>query len=659
MIKSRTGFFLLTVSLIAAGLAACGAGSPQGPSKGTGDGATLASISITPVNAALAKNTDQQFVATGVYSDKSTRDLTKYVTWTSSDSSTAEIDSPGHVKGKKSGSATIKASSGDIEADTTVSVTDATLVSIAVTPTGGSIAKGTTQRFTAVGTFSDGTTQDLTASAVWTSSSQAVATVSSGLATAVSAGSTTITAASENISASATLTVTSVTLASISVTPTNPSIAKGTAQQFIATGTFSDNSVQDLTEGVSWSSSSTGVASISNDSGSRGAVTSVAVGSTTISATSGGISGSTTLTVTSATLVSIAVTPSSPSIAKGTAQQFVAIGTYSDGSTQTLTNSVAWESSNQAVATVSNAAGSQGAATSLAVGSTTVAASSGSISGSAALTVTSATLISIAVTPSNPSIAKGTAQQFAATGTYTDGSTQVLTNSVTWSSSSTGIATISNATGARGAATSVAVGSTTITATSGSVLGSTTLAVTSATLVSIAVTPSNPSIGAGTTQQFVATGAYTDGSTQVLTNSATWSSSSTGVATISNASGSKGLASGVAAGSASITATSGGVSGTTGLTVVAGTSALTLTWDAPTTYVDGSTLSSLTAVSSYRIYYGTSSLSYNKTVDVPNPGVSVVTYTLNLSAGTYYFAVTDLDISGQESSYSNEVWKTL
>ena len=90
-----------------------------------------------------------------------------------------------------------------------------------------------------------------------------------------------------------------------------------------------------------------------------------------------------------------------------------------------------------------------------------------------------------------------------------------------------------------------------------------------------------------------------------------------------------------------------------------GTTALTLTWDAPTTYIDGSALSSLSAISSYRIYYGTSSLSYTKTADVANAGLSVVTYTLNLAPGTYYFAVTAFDIAGQESSYSNEVSKTL
>ena len=95
---------------------------------------------------------------------------------------------------------------------------------------------------------------------------------------------------------------------------------------------------------------------------------------------------------------------------------------------------------------------------------------------SLALTVTSAvsaTLVSIAVTPANPSIAAGGAQQFTATGTYSDNSTQNLTSSVTWSSTNASVATIDGA----GLATAIAAGSTPIQATSGTITGSTTLAV--------------------------------------------------------------------------------------------------------------------------------------------------------------------------------------
>src|SRR5208282_66488 len=150
------------------------------------------------------------------------------------------------------------------------------------------------------------------------------------------------------------------------------------------------------------------------------------------------------------------------------------------------------------------------------------------------------------------SILLGASEPFVATGNFTSGSPQNLTASVTWSSSATTVATISNASGSQGLASSVGPGMTTIAATLNSITGSTTLTVTPTALVSISVTPTNPSIAAGTTEQFTATGKYSDGSTQNLTSTATWNSSATGVATITAG----GLATGVA-GSSTISATVG------------------------------------------------------------------------------------------------------
>lgn len=160
-------------------------------------------------------------------------------------------------------------------------------------------------------------------------------------------------------------------------------------------------------------------------------------------------------------------------------------------------------------------------ATAVSVGTSTITATSGSVSGSTVLTVTAPTLVSIAVTPANFTIAPGTTQQYTATGTYTDGSTKDISSSVSWSSSDTAIATISST----GLATAVAAGTTTISATSGTIVGSTTLTVGNPpTLSSIALTPASPSVPVGTSQQFTATGTYSDGSTQTLgATDVTWS----------------------------------------------------------------------------------------------------------------------------------------
>ncbi len=110
-------------------------------------------------------------------------------------------------------------------------------------------------------------------------------------------------------------------------------------------------------------------------------------------------------------------------------------------------------------------------------------------SAAATLTVNPATLVSIAVTPANPSITKGATQQFTATGTFSDSTTQVLSNAV-WASATPGVATIN----ATGLATGVGAGTSTISATVGSITGSTLLTVTPATYL---LNPSTTSLSFG------------------------------------------------------------------------------------------------------------------------------------------------------------------
>jgi trimeric autotransporter adhesin len=474
------------------------------------------------------------------------------------DGSSFTVTVPAHTPGDVTAVVT---NPGGLQATATFTYSDASLISVAVTPTSATLAKGQTQSFIATGTFTDSSARNLTSSVIWASSDTTKATIANtaganGLATAVgTGGSTTITASMNGVTSNtATLTVTAATLTSIAVTPGSASVPRGGTQQFTATGTFSDGTTQDLTATATWASNDTAVAA----NPPNGLATGANVGAVTITARLASVtSPGVMLTVTDATLTGIAISPTSPSIAIGTSQQFTAIGTYSDASTANITSSVPWQSSDRTKATIN-----AGKATGIATGNTTITASlNGVTSNTASLTVTAATLTSIAVTPANPVIAKGTTRQFTATGTFSDGTTQDLTTdpSLTWQSDTAGVATIASSGATKGQATAVAPGTARIIATRGSVSGSTVLTVTNASLASIAVTPANASIVKGATQQFAAMGAFTDGSTADLTSSVTWVSSNQGVATISNAVGSHGVATAVAPGTTAITATEGGV----------------------------------------------------------------------------------------------------
>ncbi len=641
---------------------------------------SLVSIAVTPASGSVYTGATLQYTATGTLSNGSTENLTNSVAWTSNNINDATVSGSGLATGVASGSATIRATSGLLSGSASLTVTaPPVLTSIAVTPSSPSVSVGSTQQFTATGTYSDSSTQNITSSVTWTSSASSVATIStSGLATVASTGSSIIRAALGSVSGSTGLTgvpqtakyvtftagdsgssVSSTTYlnnvqtgdliiifshwdnqavtgtASDSLgnvyTPVSGPITVGTTGRFQAwyaknvqggaigfTVTYSGRTTSLSVIDVAEYAGLDKTAPLDTYATAVGSGTTASIGPTPTSSSAPdtlvglfGFDGyaspytagtgftfrdydastfiedqqTTTIGTYTATaraqasfpwagyailfrnayqgtptLSSISVTPSNTSVGIGGTQQYTAIGTYSDGSTQNLTASVAWSSSNTAAASIS----SSGLATAVAAGTSTIKAVSGAVSGSTTLTVTAPpVLASISVTPVNATLSVGKTQQFTATGTYSDGSTQNITNSVAWSSSNIAAVTMSST----GLATAVTAGSATIGAVFGSVSGSTALTVTSApTLVSIAVTPTNPALGAGGTQQFTAMGTMSDGSTQNLTSSATWSSSNTTVATISTT----GLATAVATGSTMITAVSGAISGSATLSVPSG-----------------------------------------------------------------------------------------
>jgi hypothetical protein len=357
----------------------CGSGSTsQGPAK-------LSQIKIAPANQTIAKGTTLQLSATGYYADGTSHALGASVTWQTSQPAVATITTQGDVTGMGEGVAQLSAVYQGVTGSTSVNVGPPALLNLTVGPNQSSLPVGESEQLTATGNYSDGTVQNLTQSATWSSSAPGVAAITAGgLATAVTAGTSSLSATMTSITSSATLTVTSAALVSIAVTPGNASIAAGNTQQFAATGTYSDASAQNLTSTAAWSSSAPGVATITPG----GLATGVKTGQSSLSATLGSITGSAALAVTAPVLVSIAVTPGNASITVGTKQQFTATGTYSDASTQNLTSTAAWSSSAPSVATISDASGSQGLATTAGLGTTTMQATSGAINGSTPLTVT-------------------------------------------------------------------------------------------------------------------------------------------------------------------------------------------------------------------------------------------------------------------------------
>lgn len=269
-----------------------------------------------------------------------------------------------------------------------------------------------------------------------------------------------------------------------------------------------------------------------------------------------GIRSTTSATPPTKTLTSVSVSPTSANVETGSTQQFSATAQYSDGSTANVSSTATWAVGNPSIASIS----STGLVTGKGSGTTTVSASLGGMLASANLVVATvaAKVTSIAVTPSQQSVEVGHTQQFSATATFSDGTTQPITN-VTWSISPASVATISST----GLATGVAAGSATVSATYSGVTGTAQLTVNAKTVTALSVTPSSVTLSVGGTEQFTATATYNDGSQANVSSAASWTVGSTTIATVN----SSGLAIALAQGQTTVSASYSGFNSSATLTV--------------------------------------------------------------------------------------------
>ena len=391
------------------------------------DPADLVSIEVTPYTMTVPLGKATQLKAMGHYGDGTTVDITSSVSWQSSDPSVAEISPTGLAMSKSVGSTKLLAKQSGQTGAGALSITPAGLVSIAVSSDASTLPIGIQTQMRAQGTFTDSSSQDVTNSVIWSSSAPGVIAVNAGgVARAKSLGVANLTATAGTIAGAKALVATSATLEKIDVSSDRYSIPIGQQTQMRAQGTFSDNSSQDISTSVTWSSSAPAVIAVT----SSGVAQAKTIGTSSVMAVLGSIAGSKALNGTTAALTKIEISSADDVLPVGTTAQLTATGEYSDNSQQNITSMVQWSSLPQVVLTVN----SSGLATAISVGSATVVASLGSVSSSDMLSVSPAALVSVTVTPQSSIVPMGQQQQFTLTGTYTDQSQRDLTGSAGWSS---------------------------------------------------------------------------------------------------------------------------------------------------------------------------------------------------------------------------------
>lgn len=244
-----------------------------------------------------------------------------------------------------------------------------------------------------------------------------------------------------------------------------------------------------------------------------------------------------------------------------------AMATYSDGSQVDVSNRVTWSSDSQAVLTVSDETADKGALRAVGIGVAYVQVSLDGKSVSAQLTVGAAELDVLAPLPSANAVAKGLSITLAAQGTYSDGSVSDVGTSVVWSVSDNSIASIG--VNDRGGAqlTGLQEGQVTLHVQLGDKGTDVQIQVTAAVLTGVALGNTTPLLAAGNTLQLMASGAFSDGSSQDVTSQGDWSSSDDSIASVGNGDGNKGMVTALKSGAVTLRVMVGGQSVSYDLTV--------------------------------------------------------------------------------------------
>lgn len=476
------------------------------------------------------------------------------IDWRTENPAVARVDNFGGVVAAGPGTTRILAVAEGVFGAATVTVGPKPVASVEVAPSRLDLLHGDAALLSVVVRAADGTI--LTGRPVsWRSEDAAVAQVdASGLVTAVGAGATRVIATAEGVEGAAAVDVTLRPVAAVSVSPQSATLNIGAVTQFHALVTAADGSVLPGRP-VLWSSDAPGIALIDP----TGRVTAAGAGTATITATVEGVSGRATVVVQLAPVATVAVVPATLDLKPGdtgrlTAETRAADGTLLSGRT------VTWASSDVAIATVD----ANGNVAGVADGSATITATSEGRSGTAAVSVKSTLqpVANVTVSPPAVTLKSGDVQQFTATMTAADG-TPLTGRAVSWTSSDVAVLLID----AQGRAAALVPGSATVTATSEGVSGTAAVTVTTpppppVPVATVTVTPTGVRLLPGGTQQFTATARAADG-TVITGRPVTWTSGSAAILTVNG----QGLATAVAQGQTTVSATVDGVTGQVSVTV--------------------------------------------------------------------------------------------
>ncbi|MDB2387068.1 Ig-like domain-containing protein [Shewanella sp.] len=514
-------------------------GFSSNPVNVTVTAAFITDITLIASKDTVAKGQGLTLVATAIYNDKTTSDITDSVIWRVDNTKAVTTISKGILAGKEAGVVKIKAVKDNVISDElTLTVTDAVITSITLGADKYSLADGQTVSLTAMAIYSDNTSGDITKDVTWTYSDNTIVTIQpDGTLTGESPGKVDITASKDNaMSNKATFTVTTAVITSIMVTSAQNTVVDKESLILTATAIYSNNTSSNVSQTVAWELSKQDIASVQNDVGSSDAIlTGKKPGVVNVKAfLDGAYSNEVKITVTSGVVKSLALSTSHDSISVGQTAQLTVIATYDDDSkrevNKKLVNSLHFYFSfnNSIKLTIDN----NGIVKGESAGKANVKVKAGAIeSNELVIIVTPAVIESIEVKADgdNTTTPIGKAQLFTLTATYSDGSTATPpVADVTWTVSDPQIA-INNSNVLRG----LRLGEVSMIANYKGLRSESKITVTDAEAESLRIVPIRV-VELAKNQKFSMNAGefYTDGTVRNVTDSVTWLSDNESVVTV-------------------------------------------------------------------------------------------------------------------------------
>ena len=433
------------------------------------------SIVITPSSIEGAVGDSFGLSATVLFDDGSIQTLGQEALWTVDDGSgnpttVATLDTSGYTPlllAAEQGSGAVNVTFEGVSSSRVFTISAKTVASVEVAPLLLQGNLGATGQLAATAIYDDGTTRTLGSEVVWASGDDAVATVSStGLVSYVGGGQTAVTANVGPLQAQAQVIVQAASLNSVTIQTVSQALPVDESIDLVAIAVYDDGTSRDVTVDGYWSSADTSKLTVSNGTGTRGRATGVAAGDVDVSFSFDGMSSSEQVTVELVGISSISISPGAPMLAKGIDIQLTATAHFTNGSQIPVTDQCLFSSSDTALGTFLNVAGSYGYLNNVSESNTTasftVTADCSGTVGSADVVITPATLVSLTLNHSDFVVNTYSQVALKAFGQYDDGGAEDLTDRVVWASSDGAVLHVSSSAGYEGEVTALAQGSATI-----------------------------------------------------------------------------------------------------------------------------------------------------------------------------------------------------